>query len=190
MPDVPERGQVGSRVSGNIGVPAISLLDVSSTSVWSANDARGVRCIATRSGLVSAVGFYVGVSSGNCDMGIYDVAATTRNRLWSSGTTAVGTVNTWQIFTVTAGLVRVNEGDHFDVAMAVDNGTVSVGRLAAPTNAGVQLMTAPFLQAQTGAGASKLAWSIATSFPLPATFTETALVTTSAVIPQLIFQIT
>lgn len=190
MADAPERGQVGSRVSGNIGVPAISLLDVSSTSVWTANDARGVRCIATRSGTVSAVGFYVGVSSGNVDMGIYDTAATTRARFWSSGTTACGTVNTWQVFTVTAGLVRVAEGDHFDVALAVDNATVSVGRLAAPTNAGVQLMTAPFLQSQTGAGGNKLAWSIATSFPLPATLTETGLVTTSAVIPQLIFAIT
>lgn len=189
MPDIPERGQVGARIAGNIGVPAVSLLDVSSTSVWTANDARGVRCIAYKSGTVSAVGFYVGVSSGNVDMGIYNTAVTTRARLWSAGTTACGTVNTWQVFTVTAGLVPVNEGDHFDVALAVDNGTASIGRLAAPTNAGVQLMTAPFLQSQTGAGGNKLAWSIASSFVLPATLTESALVTTSAIIPQLIFQI-
>lgn len=190
MPDIPERGTVAARIAGNIGVPAISVLNVSSTSVWSANDARGVRCIALKSGYVTQVGFYVGVSSGNVDMGIYNTAATTRARLWSSGTTACGTVNTWQIFTVTNGAVPVTEGDHFDVAMAVDNGTVSVGRLAAPTNAGVQLMTAPLLQSQTGAGANKLSWSIATSFPLPATLTESALVTSSVVIPQLVFSIT
>jgi hypothetical protein len=182
MADIPERGFSDASLTGtNVQVPAITAFNVSSTSVWTANDARGVRFIAQKGGKVTEIGFYVGVSSGNVDMGIYDCAVTTRAKLFSSGTTACGTVNTWQAFAVTG--VTVNEGDNFDVALAVDNGTVSVGRLAAPTNAGVQLNVA--VKSPTGGGAGKMAWSIATSFPLPATLTETALVTTSVIIPHL-----
>lgn len=185
----PERGGYSGRLTGNVLAPALTNFDVSSTSVWSSNDARGVRFVAPKACKLQAVAFYVGVSSGNCDCAVYDTAPTTRAKLWSAGSTAVGTVNTWQVFNPVAaagGQISFNEGDHFDVALAVDNATVSVGRLAAPTNAGVQVFAAPFLSSPQGGGANKLAWSIASTFPLTATLTESALVTTSAVIPHLI----
>jgi hypothetical protein len=189
--DAPERGTTGYHPGGTVCLPAFTFFNLPSTSVWSANDARGVRFIAHKTGKIQNIGFYVGVSSGNCDMAVYDVTLTTRTRLSAAiGSTAVGTVNTWQVFQPLAtagGLISVTEGDHFDVALAVDNGTVSVGRLSAPTAAGVQQLAAGMMPAPngTGGGAGKLAWSIATSFPLPATLTDASLITTSVVIPHL-----
>ena len=185
--DIPERGFAASHVAGNVCVSAFEVLNCPTAAVGVANSLYGQRFVAHKSGIISAAAVYIAVSSGNMDLAIYNTAVTTRARLYSAGSTAVGTVNTWQVFTPN---LAVNEGDHFDVAIAADNATVSFGKNTAPTNVAVGQATAPMLNSPSGAGANKIAWTIVTSFPAPATLTETALVTTALLVPKIVVVIT
>lgn len=181
--EAPERGLFNSHIAGNVCVSAFTVMNCPAASVGVANVLYGQRFVAHKSGKITALAAYIAVSSGNMDIAIYDNAVTTRARLYSAGSTAVGTVNTWQVFVPN---LAVLEGDHFDVALSADNATVSWGRDTAPTAVGVQQGTAPMLTSVQGGGLNKLAWSIAASFPAPATLTEASLVTTSTVIPRIL----
>jgi hypothetical protein len=185
--DIPERGFLASHVAGNVCVSAFEVLNCPTASVGVANSLYGQRFIAHKSGTITAAAVYIAVSSGNMDLAIYNTAPTTRAKLYSAGSTAVGTVNTWQVFVPN---LAVTEGDHFDVAIAADNATVSWGKNTAPTNVAVGQGTAPMLQASGGGGANKIAWTIVTSFPCPATLTESALITTSLIVPKIVVVIT
>lgn len=181
--EAPERGLSSAKITGNICVPAFELLNCPAAAVGVANSLYGQRFVAHKTGTITQLAVYIAVSSGNMDAAIYNTAVTTRARLWSAGSTAVGTVNTWQVFTPN---LVVNEGDHFDCAIAADNATVSYGKDTAPTNVGVGQLTAPMLNSSGGGGANKLAWTIVTSFPAPATLTESALITTALLIPKIV----
>lgn len=180
---VPERGFYTARIAGNVCVSAWEVLNCPTAAVGVANSLYGQRFIAHKTGKITALAVYIAVSSGNMDAAIYDCAATTRAKLYSAGSTAVGTVNTWQVFTPN---LAVNEGDHFDCAIAADNATVSWGKDNVPTNVGVAQGTTPMLVSPQGGGLNKLAWTIVTSFPCPATLTESALITTSLLIPKIV----
>lgn len=185
--DIPERGVFASHVAGNVCVSAFELLNCPSASVGAANTLYGQRFIAHKTGTITALAVYIAVSNGNIDAAIYNTAPTTRARLWSAGSTADGTVNTWMTFTPN---LAVNEGDHFDCAVAADGTTHSWGKATAPTNVAVGQATAPMLNSSSGGGANKIAWAITSSFPAPATLTETSLVTTSLVVPKIVVVIT
>lgn len=181
--EAPERGIFNSHLAGNVCVGAFQVLNCPAAGVGVANSLYGQRFIAHKTGKITALAVYIAVSSGNMDAAIYDTAVTTRARLWSATSTAVGTVNTWQVFTPN---ILVNEGDHFDCAIAADNATVSWGKEAVPTNVAVGACTAPMLQSPTNGGLNKSAWTIVTSFPAPATLTESALITTALMIPKIV----
>lgn len=183
MNEAPERGLFNSHIAGNVCVPAWEVLNCPAAAVGVANSLYGQRFVAHKTGKITALAVYVAVSSGNMDAAIYDTSPTTRVRLWSATSTAVGTANLWQVFTPN---ILVNEGDHFDCAIAADNATVSWGKDTVPTNVAVGQLTAPMLQSPLNGGANKAAWTIATSFPAPATLTETGLVTTSLLIPKIV----
>lgn len=185
--EAPERGLTSAKMLGNICPSVWTLLNCPSAAVNVANSLYGQRFIAHKTGVITGLAYYVAVSSGNVDVAIYNTAVTTRAKLYSAGSTAVGTVNTWQMF---APNLAVTEGDHFDCAIAFDNGTASVGKDTIPTNVAVSVGTAPMLAAPGGGGGNKLAWTIVTSFPAPATLTESALVATALLIPKLIVVIT
>lgn len=182
--EAPERGLFSAKIAGNCAVSAFEVLNCPTAAVGVANSLYGQRFVAQKTGVITALAVYIAVSSGNMDAAIYNNAATTRARLWSAGSTAVGTVNTWQVFTPN---LAVTEGDHFDCAIAADNATVSYGKDTAPTNVGVGQCTAPMLTVpSTGGGGNKVAWTIVTSFPAPATLTESALITTALLVPKIV----
>lgn len=181
--EAPERGIFNSKIAGNVCVSAFEVLNCPAASVGVANSLYGQRFVAHKTGKIVGLAVYIAVSSGNMDIAIYDCAVTTRARLYSAGTTAVGTVNTWQVFVPN---LAVTEGDHFDVALAADNATVSYGKDTAPTAVGVGQATTPMLIAPQGGGLNKIAWTIVTSFPAPATLTESALITTSLLVPKIV----
>lgn len=185
--DIPERGFAASHIGGNVCVSAFEVMNCPAAAVGVANSLYGQRFVAHKTGVISTLAVYIAVSSGNMDAAIYNTAVTTRAKLWSAGSTAVGTVNQWQVFSPA---LAVNEGDHFDCAIAADNATVSYGKNTAPTNVGVGQTTAPMLNAPTGGGLNKLAWTIVTSFPCPATLTESALITTALLVPKIVVVIT
>lgn len=181
--EAPERGLFNSKIAGNVCVSAFEVLNCSTAAVGVANSLYGQRFVAHKTGKITALAVYIAVSSGNMDAAIYDCAVTTRARLYSAGSTAVGTVNTWQVFVPNLAVV---EGDHFDVAIAADNATVSFGKDAAPTNVAVGQATTPMLISPQGGGLNKIAWTIATSFPAPATLTEASLVMTALLVPKIV----
>jgi hypothetical protein len=185
--DIPERGFQASHSAGNVCTSAFETLNCPAAAVGVANSLYGQRFIAHKTGTITAAAVYIAVSSGNMDLAIYNTATTTRAKLYSAGSTAVGTVNTWQVFVPN---LAVNEGDHFDVAIAADNATASYGKNTAPTNIGVGQATAPMLNASGGGGANKIAWTIVTSFPAPPTLTESALVMTALLVPKIVVVIT
>lgn len=181
--EAPERGLFNSKIAGNVCVGAWEVLNCPTAAVGVANSLYGQRFIAHKTGKITAVAVYIAVSSGNLDIGIYDCAVTTRAKLYSAGSTAVGTLNTWQVVVPN---LAVTEGDHFDVALCADNATASFGKDTVPTNVGVSVGTSPMLIAPQGGGLSKIAWTIVTSFPAPATLTESALITTSLLVPKIV----
>jgi hypothetical protein len=132
---------------------------------------------------------FIAVQSGNLDIGVYDTGqavAGTRTKLYSAGSTAVG-ASGWQTVDPGAGVLPVTQGQHVDIAWAADNNTASVMRYAAGSGAGYQLPTGYFSEV-TGA-LPKLGWLCATSFPLPASFTEAACAVTANNPPCVIFRV-
>ena len=148
---------------------------VSNLSALTANDARGTRVIARKSGRIRDLTIFVGTSSGNIDLGIYDTVATTRTKLYSSGSTACGTGNAWQTVTADTG-VDVKAGDHLDLALACDNATATFGRAAAFANAAVVDLPSNYWTAPNG-GANFMNWVKATAFALPSTIAESGFTT-------------
>lgn len=169
--------------------PTIGLM-TNITTVYTANDARGVRAIVPRDGNIVEVVVYQGATvAGNIDCGIYDVAATTRNRLWSNGAIAAAGANSWTSFTTGLPLA-VLRGQAIDLVVGMSNATNTLGGGTALGNTAVaQLPSASwnptfndaFTQATAGVNTGKLSWSIATQMPLPATLTEASLVAATTV---------
>jgi hypothetical protein len=102
--------------------------------------------------------------------------------LGSTGTTAVGTVNTWQTVAPTTP-ISVFRGQIVDLAIATSSATATFLSAPALVNANEATMPANYgsvvytdaAQATLGASTAKLAWVIAASFPLPATLTDASL---------------
>lgn len=86
------------------------------------NGAIGGRVVWPETGIINALGVFVRVQSGNLDIGVYDTSATTRNRLVSTGSTAVAAANTYQTIAVN---LPVTAGVSADLMLGCDNGTAS-----------------------------------------------------------------
>lgn len=152
--------------------------------VFSINEARGTRVVVPRTGTLSDIAVYVGVSSGNIDVGVYDTTATTRNKLYSSGSTACPAANGWRIVATAA--LAVTAGDEIDLALSADNATASFGRYVS-AGSGVATLPAGFWPTPLGTS-KQLQWTIASQFPLPTTLTEASLgngQTTTAIIARI-----
>ena len=151
-----------------------------------ANRAQGFRVIVPVTGTLNQVHIYVGVSSGNIDVGILDTTATTRNRLWNSGSIACPAANGWRKIGDPG--LSVSAGDHLDFYLNADNTTATFMRgLSLQTAAAV---TVPILALPSPlGGAAILAWQgPAATFPLGTTLAEasmTASITVSGVIARI-----
>lgn len=139
--------------------------------VLGANTAYGCRVIIPKTGVLHDLAAYVGVSSGNVDIGVYDTTLTTRNKLYSSGSIACPAANGWRIFADPA--LYVTAGQHLDLVLVPDNATASFLRFATGA-ANAWWLPTGFLTSPLG-GIPKWHWSKVTTFPLPATLAESAL---------------
>lgn len=136
-----------------------------------ANQMYAVRVTIPHDGVLHDLGVYITNQSGNLDLGIYDTSATTRNKLYSSGTTVVAAAGTWQ--TVDPNLA-VKRGDHLDFAFACDNAVAAFGRQS--TTGGNQMILPTTWMASPLGGVSRMEWAKTVSFPLPLTVLESAFI--------------
>lgn len=79
---------------------------------------------------MSQLSVYVGTSSGNLDVGVYVSDGTTLTRLASAGSTAMAGTNTTQTIAVSA--ITLSPGQNYYFAVALDNGTGTIGRAGTP----------------------------------------------------------
>jgi hypothetical protein len=150
-----------------------------------ANQARGSRAIVPRDGRILEMAIYISTTSGNLDVGIYDCAATTRNRLYAAGATAAGAGTAWQTFTPS---LDVYQGQAIELVVAADNGTVTFSSVSSISSANMSILPSaawlPTLTDQAGlvAGSTnaRLAWTYAAAYPLPTTLAESSMATTTA----------
>jgi hypothetical protein len=136
----------------------------------SANQARGARVIVPRTGTLHDIAIWIGTASGNIDLAVYDTTATTRNRLWSSGSVACPTAAVWAIVGDPA--ISVTAGQQLDFVLAIDNTTATFARVGAGGN-WIDLPTA--FHVADGGGKPTLSWVRGTSFPLATTLAESGL---------------
>lgn len=145
------------------------LLGATGTST-AANGSFGVRCIVPRTGTLRDLSVLIATSSGNIDVGVYDDTATTRNRLWSSGSTASPGTG-WR--TIGDPQISVVAGQHIDLVIAADNATAAFGRFSMGTLIPGDLPSGFFVSPN---GASpKLSWEKTSNFPIAATLSESSM---------------
>jgi hypothetical protein len=152
--------------------------------ILSLNGGAGCRVVIPRSGTLTDLACLITASSGNLDAGVYDTSATTRNKLYSTGSIASPGTG-WRILG-NPGLA-VTAGDHLDFVVATDNTTFAMAR-ASLGDLNISLLPTNFLPAPLG-GKPALGWLAGPIFPLPATIAESALGTRSS-IPLIIARIT
>lgn len=156
------------------------LLVAAGGNIGTSNSARGGRVVIQQTGILHDLSVFVSAQSGNLDLGIYDTSPTTRNRLYSSGSTAVAAINTWQSFDPN---LAVTKGDNLDFVIACDNGTATFAR--AGMLAGLEEMpnssfwTSPLAGGFAANGKMSIGWTRLTSFPLPSTVLESSLTVNS-----------
>ena len=131
-----------------------------------ANNALLIRRVARRDLTIASISIFVATASGNVDAGIYLPSGADFARLGSSGSTAAAGAGAEQVLAISGGAIEVERGAVFFFALAADNGTVSLARLANTSSA---------LGAIDGVLGAK-----ASSFPLPATITASLGVATYA----------
>lgn len=110
-----------------------------------------MRFVMPRAGTLAGIALWVGTSSGNYDLGVYDTgdaSAGNRTRLFSTGSTAVPAGNGWREMATPA--LAVTRGQHLDVMFTVDNTTATFGRQA-PGASGMSTLPASFAVAAGGA---------------------------------------
>lgn len=151
-----------------IGAPNIA--GVSTGFALTANSAFLCRVVIPVTGTLHDLAVCITANSGTIDIGIYDTAATTRNRLYHSGGVAVSG-NGWH--TVADPAMAVTAGDNYDFAVLASAGTLNLARASAVVTQQYGPLPANFLP---GAGGSPLlGWTVATGVTaLPSTLTEAA----------------
>lgn len=133
----------------------------------------GARVTAGQSGTLHDLSVYIGTSSGNLHVGVYDTneaLAGSRSLLWDSGSVASPGTG-WRVIGDPS--LAVTAGKQYDLVVYPDNGTVTFGRLASVVGVAVNTMPTSFI-ATTGGATPKLAWvfSVGSYGALPATITE------------------
>ena len=145
--------------------------------------AYGARVVIPKAGTLTDLAIYVGTSSGNVDVGVFDTAPTTRTKLYSTGSMACPAGGAWTVVGNPA--LAVNQGDQLDLVLACDNTTATFLRLTAV--AGAAQLPANFWPSPVG-GLPFVYWIKSSAFPLPATIAENTLGGTSF-IPMVIARV-
>jgi hypothetical protein len=166
----------------SIVAPASPLM-ITAVQAMSATTMRGARCVAPRSGTLVDLHVYVGTASGTVRPAIYDTAATTRARLWTSAASVTVSGTGW----VKLGdpNLAVHAGQAVDIALTADNAVLTIGRIGLAVAAAAASLPAAF--ASKEGGLPILGWSSNSATP-PATLAESSL-TASVVVPALIARV-
>lgn len=138
-----------------------------------ANAATASKVIIPANGTLTDLSIFIGTSSGNHDVGVYDCDATTLTRLYSAGSTASSGTG-WISFQ--PGLA-VTAGQSLFFAWGADNATITRA-VSSAGNSSMSTLPAGF--ASSPSHTTRQSWTLAASFPLPATFTVSGLSTTTA----------
>lgn len=143
------------------------------SNVGGANGGKSLRVVVPKTGNLRDVAVYVGVSSGNVDVGVYSTAST-RAKLWSSGSVACPAANGWGI--VGDPNLAVTAGQQLDLWLSCDNTTATFGRVFV-TNAAQSTLPTGFWPAN---GAEpKINGQANSVFPLPSTIAEASITNNS-----------
>lgn len=165
-------GAAGLSPPGLVAPPLWSAVASVAPAAPGANAVWGCRVIVPSAGTLHDLAVYVGTSSGNCRVGVYDTGdavAGTRTRLYDSGSVAVPASNGWRIIADPA--LTVTAGQELELAINCDNGVVTLGKIAL-TNAALGTLPANFIPV-TGGASPKLNWSNSPgTFTIPAGILE------------------
>lgn len=135
---------------------------------------RGWRVIVPETGKLRDMSVFIGTSSGNLAIGVYDTgdaSAGNRSRLWTSGSVASPGTG-WRI--IGDPNIDVTAGQMLDVWVAADNTTISLARVASQISAGVGGLPTGFVVAAGGASPKVGGHTIPalTSLAFPSTVSE------------------
>jgi hypothetical protein len=145
--------------------PFISTMDIEANIgavALSANNAYCARIRVQPALSITKLSVFIGTASGNVDVGVYSSDGTTLTRLVSSGSTAAAGASAVQ--TITVASTALVPGFSYYLAVAPDNATVTIGRVA---------ITSAI------AALGKRVQAFTSGFPLPSTLTLSAGVNTS-----------
>ncbi len=144
---------------------------------------RGARVIVPRTGTLTDFAIFVTVQSGNIDVGILDTSATTRNRLWSTGSVACPAAGAWTTYNPN---LSVTAGQQLDFVFVADNTTATLPRYVTGGNyAGLPTSFHP----AAGGATPRLVWNgTGSSFPIPSTYAESNM-TVSVNVPLIIARV-
>lgn len=156
----------------NVLTPLAGFVIPSSTGALAASGhCYGCRYVVPKTGTLHDLAIYVGTSSGNIEVGILDTTATTRNRLYTTGSIAAPAGNSWRVVGDPA--LSVTQGDHIDLYMSADNTTVTVMRTQTGGPVGFTPLPANFLVSPLG-GAPNYFWDF-TGSSIGSTVAESSL---------------
>lgn len=136
-------------------VPGFTVWNQAPGALNAAGHCYGSRCIVPKSGTLHDLAIVVGTASGNIEVGVLDTTATTRNRLYTTGTIACPTGTGWHIVGDPA--LSVTAGDHLDLYMSVDNVTATFSRHSSLGTTGEATLPANFLVSPLG-GSPIIMW--------------------------------
>lgn len=132
------------------------------STVGASNRGFQVRVTCRKTGTLTSIYAYIGTSSGNYDVGVYDVAQP-RAKLYSSGSTATPVAG-WQLLASPS--LSVTAGTEYELVISFDNNTATTGRNTHFSSITWDLPDALF---PGSSGTIKCATNPVTVFPLPST---------------------
>jgi hypothetical protein len=131
----------------------------------------GCRIVIPLSGTLHDIAVYCVTASGNLDVGLFDTAATTRNRVYHSGAIAMPAAGAWRI--IADPNLSVTAGDQYDLTVGISSTTATFLRYNASANAQMQLPAG--FDPVSGGGTPLLAWIVTGASVIPSTVAEASL---------------
>jgi len=138
--------------------------------VMVANELRGMRAVAPKTGTIVDLAVFVGTSSGNIDVGLYNCQVEPRVKLFSTGSIACPSAG-WQI--VGQPNVPIQAGQSIDLVLCCDNITATFARSQGANNNIVLMPNNNFWN--VGGGSLRTCYSLAAAFPLPVNLSDAGL---------------
>lgn len=162
-------GTPGAAPTSILSALPLHLAATANSNVGTANRALLNRVTVHKTGTLNAIAILSATASGNVDVGVYSPGSTC-TRLYSTGSIACPTANTWAV--VGTPSLAVTVGDDLYLTLAADNTTATFARGALTQGGGPTL---PAGWWDIGGSAGRFFARRDTSFPLPSSFAYTDL---------------